>query len=158
MRYPRRFGAGELPRTVLLGGIARLLVWGVIGFVVLPIVVEVVWRIAGDVRTDGGIALLALLVAFAAVPTVMGVYVAVRIVDGALRTWRGAYDLGHQETTEGAVVKVYNSCVAVDDGRSRELVALPVRAPPVPHQGDRVRVTFTPKLHHVQAISAGGAP
>ncbi len=143
---------------MLLGGIARLLFWGVIGFVVVPIVVEVVWRIVGDARTDGGIALLALLLAFAVVPTAMGVYVAARIVDGALRTWRGAYDLGHRETTEGAVVKVHDSCVAVDDGRARELVALPVRALPVPHQGDRVRVTFTPKLHHVQAITAGGSP
>jgi hypothetical protein len=158
IRYPEQGGAGGRAGQVLLGGIGRLLFWGVIGFVVLPVVVGIVWRVAHDVRTDGGLALLALLALFVAVPTVIGIYVAVRLVDGALRVWRGGFDLWHTASTEGTVVKVHGGCIAVDDGHATVLEALPVGTRPVPHLGDRIRVTFTPKLHHVETITTGGAP
>jgi hypothetical protein len=156
VRYPKPAGAGELPRSVLVGGVVRVLLWGVIGFVVLPVVVRIVWRVAHDARADGGLAVLGLLALFVAVPTGMGVYVAIRLVDGLARTWRGGYDLGHTATVEGRVVKVHGGCIAIDDGHASDVVALPVGARPPPHLDDRVRVTFTPKLHHVQTITAGG--
>ena len=157
VRYPKQAGAGQPPRGVLLSGLARVLFWAVIGFVVLPVVIEIVWRVAQDVRTDRGLVVLGFFVVFVAVPTAMGVYITLRLVDGVQRVWRGGYDLAHTTTTSGRVVKVQDGCVAVDDGRASEIVALPLGARPPPHLDDRVEVTFTPKLHHVQTLTVGGA-
>src|SRR5262249_15185741 len=39
--YPARFGYGERPWIVFAGGVLRLAFWGAIGFVALPIVIDV---------------------------------------------------------------------------------------------------------------------
>jgi hypothetical protein len=80
------------------------------------------------------------------------VYVGTRIADAAICTWRAAYDHGHVATTDGQVVKVHGRYIAVDDGSSDALVALPCAAVTLPNLGQRVAVDFTPKLHHVCAI------
>jgi Predicted membrane protein (DUF2207) len=155
VRYPHRFGAGEAPRRVLLNGLGRLVLWLAAAAIVMSIVVTLLWRVSHDVVThDSGLAVLAVFAAFIAVPTFMAVYVATRVLDGALRVWRGARDLRHTAVVEGSVVKVHDGAFAVDDGRASELVAM--RAPtggPAPRLGQHVLVQFTPALHHVEHLT-----
>jgi hypothetical protein len=152
--YPRRFGAGEPPRRILLNGLGRLVLWVAVGVIVLPIVVTLLWRVSHDVVThDGDLAVLVVVAAFVAIPTCMAVYVVVRVIDGAVRVWRGARDLHHTMLIDGSVVKVYRGSFAVDDGRARELVALRAPAGQEPRLGQHVQVLFTPALHHVEQVT-----
>ncbi len=154
VRYPRRFGAGQAPRTVFLNGLGRLVLWLVAAVIVLPLVVTLLWRVSHDVVTrDSGLAVLAVFAVFIAVPTFMAVYVALRVVDGAVRVWRGAHDLRHTAVVEGSVVKVHDGAFAVDDGRASELVAMRISTGPGPGLGQHVLVQFTPELHHVEHVT-----
>jgi hypothetical protein len=154
VRYPSRFGAGEPPRQVLTNGLLRLLGWSVLGFLVLPIAVELLWNVIPDtMKRDGDLALLGIALVFVAIPLLGAVYIGVRIFDGAMRTYRSAYDLHHPATVEGVVVKVHDGWFAVDDGTSDHLVAMRGAAMRAVDIGERVRVTFTPKLHHVDEIN-----
>jgi hypothetical protein len=155
VRYPRRFGAGQPPRTVFLNGLGRLVLWLVVAVVVLPIVVTLLWRVSHDVVThDSSLAVLAVFAAFIAIPTFMAVYVALRVVDGAVRVWRGARDLRHTAVVDGAVVKIHDGSFAVDDGRASELVAMRAPTGTAPRLGQHVHVQFTPELHHVEHVTA----
>jgi hypothetical protein len=154
VRYPRRFGAGQAPRAVFLNGLARLVLWVAVAVVVLPFVVTLLWRVSHDVVThDGSLAVLAVFAAFVTIPAVMAVYIALRVVDGAIRVWRGARDLRHTEVVEGAVVKVHDGAFAVDDGQASEIVAMHTATGPPPQLGQHVQVQFTPELHHVEHIT-----
>jgi hypothetical protein len=158
IEYRHRFGAGRAPGGVFAGGLARLLFWGAIGFIVLPVIVSWLWHAVHDVTSNAsGLAEVGIIVLFTFIPAVIGVYVAVQIVDGAVRTWRGAADLRHTATVEGPVVKVHDGQFAVDDGHHAELVALPAGALPMPGVGTRVRVTYTPHLHHVTHLELAAA-
>jgi hypothetical protein len=152
VRYPKRFGTGEPPRSVLIGGIARVVFFGVIGFVVLPIVVRAVWAAIGGTEDVTSSARPLVLGLFVLIPAVLGLQIGVRFVDGAVRTWRAGWDLGHRTVTDGRVVKVHSGHFAVDDGRSSRLVALPIGPMAMPPLGGRVRVTYTPELHHVLSV------
>ena len=152
MRSPHRFGAGEAPRRVLVGGILRLLAWCAIGVVALPLVVGVLSHVVPDVLDDGDLAVLAVGLVFVAVPTIGAVYVGARIIDGAVRTWRGFIDVRHVEIIEGPVVKTYDGHFVVDDGTTDEVVAFATPASPPILVGDHVRITSTPTLHHVTAV------
>jgi hypothetical protein len=154
VRYPRRFGAGEVPRRVLVNGLGRLVLWLVVAVIVLPFVVTLLWRVAHDVLShEGDLAVLAVFAAFVAIPTCMGIYVVVRVVDGAVRVWRGARDLHRTTVIEGPVVKVYDGAFAIDDGSTSELVALRAPDGQEPRFADRVRAEVTPALHHVDNIT-----
>jgi hypothetical protein len=74
----------------------------------------------------------------------------------ARRAGRDGSDRWHTTTVEASVVDICAGCIAVDEGRSSEVVA-PIGARPPPGLDDRVRVTSTAKLHHAQTITAGGA-
>ena len=158
IEYPTRFGYGERPRSVLLGGLGRLLLWGVISFAVLPVVVGELWRFVHDNLTSiGSAAELAIAVGFVVVFGVITVYLVVRLVDAGVRTFRGAADLGAPVIEEGIVVAVGDSehprAVAVDDGHSTETRAW--RRPidvPAPPRGARVRVTLTRHLGYVSRV------
>ena len=152
VRFPRRFGAGEAPRRVLIGGVVRLLVWCAIGLVALPLVVGMVWNVVPDALDDGDLAVLAIALVFIAVPTIGAVYVGARIVDGAVRTWRGLIDLHRVETLEGPVVKTFDGHIVVDDGTTDDVVAFRTRVSPPIVVGEHVRITFTPMLHHVDRV------
>ena len=161
IEYPHRFGAGSAPGGVLVGGLARLLFWGAIGFVALPVSVDYAWNAVRDVTSKvSGIVELGVIVLLTFVPAVIAVYVLVKLLDGAVRTWRGAADLRRTTTVEGSVIKIHEHCFAVDDGHGNELTALPAGVLQPPGVGTRVRVTYTPRLHHVTRIDAvaGAAP
>jgi Predicted membrane protein (DUF2207) C-terminal domain len=154
IRYPRRFGAGDPPRQVLTNGVLRLLGWGVVGFIALPIALQVLWDVLPDAtKNDGDLAVLGITLVFLAIPAIAAVYVGVRIVDGAVRTWRGAYDVRHAATVVGVVVKVHEGWFAVDDGTADQLDAMHGASAPAVDIGERVRVMFTPTLHHVDDVS-----
>jgi Predicted membrane protein (DUF2207) len=152
VRIPRRFGAGEAPRRVLVGGVLRLLVWCAIGLVALPLVVALLSNVVPDALDDGDLAVLAVALLFVAVPTIGAVYVGAHIVDGAVRTWRGVIDVRRVETVEGPVIKTFGGRFIVDDGSTDDVVAFAAPASPPVLVGEHVRVTFTPTLHHVTAI------
>ncbi|MGZ8765254.1 MAG: hypothetical protein ACXW2C_06130, partial [Acidimicrobiia bacterium] len=158
IEYPTRFGYGERPATVLVGGLGRLALWGAISFAVLPVVVDALWGFVNDQLPDlGSGAELAIAAAFMLVFGVMGTYLVVRLVDAGLRTFRGAADLGAPVVEEGVVVAVgdgeQSGYVAVDDGRSAETRAWR-RPPEIPavRRGSRVRVTLTPHLRYVTNV------
>jgi hypothetical protein len=160
VEYPTWFGYGERPWVVLGGGLVRLAFWGAIGFVVLPAVVGVLWDVLSEAldRDGFGGALAAVVATFAVVFGVLGAYLVVRIADGALRTYRGLADLRATETVTGEVVKhhdtEHHAWFAVDPGAVDEVRAyywdqgLGTRPP----RGALVRVTVTPRLHHLVAV------
>jgi hypothetical protein len=154
IHYPRRFGAGEEPRAVLTNGVLRLLGWGIAGFLVLPIAFTILWGVLPDAtKHDGDVGLFAIALVFVAMPAFAAVYIGLHIVDGAVRTWRGAYDLRHPAKIEGVVAKVHDGWFAVDDGTTDHLNAMHGTSAPAVDIGQRVRVAFTPKLHHVTKMS-----
>jgi hypothetical protein len=154
IRYRRRFGGGEPAREVLTHGVLRLLGWGLVGFLVLPIAIKFLWDVVPDaMKNDGDVAPLGITLVFVAIPAVAAAYIGVHIVDAVARTWRGAYDLRHPAIVEGVVVKLHDGWFAVDDGTADHVDAMHGASAPALDIGDRVRVTFTPKLHHVDAVS-----
>ena len=164
VEYPQRFGYGERPLVVLGGGVLRLLLWGGIGFVVLPVVADLLWSVAND-ALDGSSASdpgAWLGIAFAVVFGGLGASVLVRITDGLVRTYRGLMDL--QATTEltGVVVKHHRTgdrdsgirhWFAVDPGGVEEVQACWVADGTLPRRGSTVTVVVTPRLHHVVSVT-----
>ena len=124
IEYPTRFGYGERPSTVLLGGLGRLAALGR----------RLVRGAAGGRRRALGVrerpcsrhsvrgVELAIAAAFIVVFGTMGTYLVVRLVDAGMRTFRGAADLGAPVVEEGVVIAVgageQAGYIAVDDGRN----------------------------------------
>jgi len=167
VEYPTRFGYGQRPLPVLGGGLARLAFWGTIGFVVLPAVIDLLWQVLSDALDgdDLGGALAGLVVAFAIGFGVVGAYLVARIVDGALRAYRGLLDLHATETVTGQVVKHHDteqhSWFAVDPGAVDEVRAYyweAGRGDGRPPRGTIVRVTVTPRLHHLIVVEPSASP
>jgi len=162
VEYPSRFGYGQRPWVVLGGGLVRLAFWGALGFVVLPVVLDFLWQVFSDALDGGdlGGALAALVVAFTIGFGLVGAYLVVRIADGAIRTYRGLADLRATETVTGQVVKHHDteqhSWFAVDPGGVDEVRAYFWEAGQGtrPARGAIVRVTVTPRLHHVVGVEA----
>jgi hypothetical protein len=108
---------------------------------------------------DGGNlggALAGLVISFAIGFGLVGAYLVARIADGALRTYRGLLDLRATETVTGQVVKHHetegHSWFAVDPGGVDEVRAYFWEASSGkgrPPRGAVVRVTATPRLHHL---------
>jgi len=161
VEYPTRFVYGERPWFVLVGGIVRLAFWGAIGFVIVPAVIDLLWRALSDaIDTDGlGGALAVLVVMFTVVFGVFGAYVVVRIGDGLIRTYRGLADIRATETVTGEVVKHHeteqHAWFAVDPGGVEEVRAYywESRSAGIrPARGTTVRVVLTPHLHHLNRV------
>lgn len=158
VEYPTRFGYGQRPLLVLGGGLVRLAFWGALGFVVLPVVIDLLWQVLSDALDGGNLggALAGLVISFAIGFGLVGAYLVVRIADGALRTYRGLLDLRATETVTGQVVKHHetegHSWFAVDPGGVDEVRAYFWEASSGkgrPPRGAVVRVTATPRLHHL---------
>jgi len=158
VEYPTRFGYGQRPLLVLGGGLVRLAFWGALGFVVLPVVIDLLWQVLSDALDGGNLggALAGLVISFAIGFGLVGAYLVARIADGALRTYRGLLDLRATETVTGQVVKHHetegHSWFAVDPGGVDEVRAYFWEASSGkgrPPRGAVVRVTATPRLHHL---------
>jgi len=165
VEYPQRFGYGERPVVVLAGGVLRLVVWGAIGFVALPIVADFVWSVTRDAMDGSGSANPAawLGVAFALVFGGLGACVLVRIADGLVRTYRGLFDLRATVTVSGEVVKHHHTgdedsgvrrWFAVDPGHVEEVRAFWAQDGDLPPRHSSVTVVFSPRLHHVLSVVA----
>jgi hypothetical protein len=160
VEYPTRFGYGERPWIVLGGGLARLAFWGVIGFVVLPVVVGLLWDVLSEALEGDGLggAFAGLVISLAIVFGLVGAYLVVRIADGLLRTYRALVDLRATETVTGQVVKhhdtEHHAWFAVDPGGVEEVRAYywDQDRGTRPPRGALVRVTVTPRLRHVVAV------
>ena len=163
IEYPRHFGYGERPGTVLLGGLVRVLFWGALCFVLLPVAANAAWSAGSDVLHRNTVqqgAVVALVVAFTVVFGIIAVVLLVRFADGAVRTWRGAADLRRTRTVEGPVVKVIGAgrWFAVDPGHVDHVRAWHPGVAPLPPRGASVRVTVTPRLCFVSALDVVAPP
>jgi hypothetical protein len=147
--------------VVLGGGLVRLAFWGAIGFVALPIVIDLLWQALSDGVGGNGMsgALAGVIVTFTIAFGLVGAYLVVRIADGALRTYRGLADLRATETVTGEVVKHRNteqhSWFAVDPGGVDEVRAYYWESSSGkgrPARGATVRVVLTPHLHHLVSV------
>jgi len=157
VEYPKRFGYGQRPRRVLLGGLARVIFWGALAFAVLPVVVDALWRVGSDAvdkssATDATVTILVgvFFVVFGAI----GVYLLVQLADGLVRLWFGARDLGHPGSVEGEVVKVLQNgdWFAVDPGHVDHVRAWHPNEGSMPVRQSMVRVSVSPHLGYVTAI------
>ena len=163
IEYPRHFGYGERPAPVLLGGLLRVLFWGALCFIILPVAVNAAWTAGSDAlhghSVNGG-AVVGLVVAFTLVFGVLAVVLLVRFADGAVRTWRGAADLRRTRTVEGPVVKAIGPgrWFAVDPGHVDHVRAWHPGAAPLPPRGATVRVTVTSHLCYVSALDVVPPP
>jgi Predicted membrane protein (DUF2207) len=161
VEYPSRFGYGESPGHVLLGGLGRVLLWGGLCFLALPFLLSIALD-AADTDTsstpvDAQTFYLALIATIAGVAAIAGVYLFVRFLAGVIRTWRGLSDLNKTVTFEGQVVKVHEGRAAIDDGHKEELDAFaPGKVQAA--RGATVRVTVTPHLHFLKQLEVLQAP
>ena len=163
IEYPHRFGYGSKPLTVFLQGLVRAIWWGGLAFVILPIVTKIAFSITKDglpsTQTKNEIYFYAAI--FAAV-SIVGAYLVVRFLDGAIRLGIAARDLGKSTTYEGTVIKFHEGRAAVDDGKADEIRAwMPVAAGNGTglSRGMTVRATVTPHLHYVSNCTIlSGAP
>jgi hypothetical protein len=163
VEYPKRFGYGQRPRNVLLGGLARAVFWGALAFAVLPVVVDALWRVGSDAVNESSAsdATVAILVGvFFVVFGVVGVYLLVQFADGLVRLWFGARDLGHPESVEGEVVKVLpsGSWFAVDPGHVDHVRAWHPNEASMPVRQSIVRVSVSRHLGYVTAIDVLQSP
>ncbi|HXY92759.1 MAG TPA: hypothetical protein VEP49_09805 [Acidimicrobiia bacterium] len=158
VEYPRHFGYGERPLHVFLNGAARAVFWGVIAFVVLPIVLDALWNVGSDALDSlSNAATFGVVAAFGAVFGVMAVYLLVRVADAVIRTYRGLFDLRRTVTVEGQVVKHHHaegqSWFAVDPGNVDSVKAChPGDDGALPARGADVQMVLTPHLHHVVSV------
>lgn len=163
IEYPTRFGFGQSPVSVFFGGLVRVLFWGALAFIALPVVTRIVYDVVTDALTSEqrSNAELYLLLGLTLFVAIAGTYLVVRFLAGVIRLVRGVRDIGQSVTVEGPVVKVYQGRYAVDDGKSDELVAWfkPADSPAL-ERGMTVRATMSPHLHHVTQVSvlSGAAP
>lgn len=153
VRTRHRFGAGEFPRVVFTQGLVRLVGWAAMGFFVFPVALRIVWDgVDAALVPSNGVAGTVIVAVVASIVAVVVVAIAFRIYDGVVRTWRGWNDLHHTTVIEGRVVQVAGQQFAVDDGRSPTLIGFVPPSGLVPRLGQRVRVAYTPNLHHVEKI------
>lgn len=157
VEYPNRFGYGQPPRSVALGGLARTVFWGVLAFAVLPTIARGAWSLGRDATRGSHLTnstTIAVVGVFFAVFGLLGGLLLVRLADGLIRLWRGVADLGSTTTLEGLVVKSTSlgSWFAVDPGHVDHVQALHPTDTRLPRTGTTVRVTLTPRLHHVERI------
>ena len=158
IEYPTRLGYGEPPFTVLVNGALRALLFGVLAFLGLPIVVDIVWRAGSDALDQtSNAAAFAFVALFAAVAGAIGVSLVVRVADGVICAYRGAADLRATTTVVGQVVKHHQveavSWFAVDPGNVDDVRALrPGHGDSLPPRGATVRVVITPHLRHVVSV------
>jgi hypothetical protein len=163
IEYPRHFGYGERPRTVLLGGLLRVLFWGALCFVVVPVAANAAWSAGSDAlhqhAVNGG-AVVGLVVAFTVVFGILAAVLLVRFADGAVRTWRGVADLRRTRIVEGPVVKAIGvgRWFAVDPGHVDHVRAWHPGVAPLPPRGATVRATVTPHLCFVSALDVVAPP
>jgi hypothetical protein len=162
INYPTRFGFGQKPISVFLGGLLRTAWWGGLAFVVLPIGIPITFDLLDALTTDYSetfqyqawiaLAVGALIVGW-------GLYLAIRLFDGVVRLWRGAADLNKIVVVEGEVVRVAEGRVAVADRESLEVNAwlAPVSIPGL-SRGMTVRYTRTPSLWHVTKVEVISRP
>lgn len=158
--YPTRFDFGRRPLWVALSGLARAVFWGGIGFVVIPVVAQVLWDAVdsgvGDQGTRGErFLVLFFLAGFGA----LGLYCAFRFLGGVIRLYRGGLDLTQRREIEGYVVKVHQGRVALDDGKASETVAWfqPQGAPSLP-LGTKLWIEVTPHLWYVRDLRRISVP
>jgi hypothetical protein len=158
IEYPTRFGYGERPLNVLVNGAFRSVLFGVLAFVVLPVVADLVWSAGSEALDDtSNRTTVAFLAPFAVVAGAVGVVLVVRLADGLIRAFRGLADLRATTTVTGQVVKHHHTesiaWFAVDPGNVDDVRALrPHSGDTLPPRGATVRVTLTPHLRHVVAV------
>lgn len=156
IEYPERFGFGEAPIRVFLGGLWRTAWWGGLAFFALPFLGRIAWDITSSILSDYGQTksyerwiVLGLLALFSG----WGIYLTIRFVDGVIRLWRGAADLNKRVVVEGEVVKRGLGRVAVADGKSEEVNAwIPPPTAPAIARGMVVRFTRSPRLWYVDKV------
>jgi hypothetical protein len=172
VEYPTRCSAGDAPRAAIVQGLLRTVGFGALGFVLLPIVVDVVWNTGLDsVWGDINGRLVAVGLVFALLFGAVGVALVVAMAGGVLRLARGLADLGARDEVVGEVVKHHtttrkrgNATVtlhwfAVDPGRVDEVTALrPGDDDQYPPRRSWVRVVLTPRLRHVISVDAIDRP
>jgi hypothetical protein len=163
IEYPRRFAYGDAPKRavavslfVLVAASAALVV---VARGVLPAVLDGVDELTKK-ENGPGRGLFAVVVVVFSVPLA---YLTFQVVRRIVILWRAIPDLRETETFDGYVVRVpwhYESdgngngqweptgYVAVDDGSSDEIRAIRYDASGI-KEGQRVRVTVTPRLRHV---------
>jgi hypothetical protein len=172
IRYPKRFAYGERPNRVALRSAAILLVVAV-GLIMGRELVGDAFDVAGDAFDESvddadrqlGLGLTAL---FAALGIVIGFFAGRSL----MLLWRAIRDLTQDpQTFEGYVVRVPwhrvstddgskwvpRGYTAVDDGSEDEIRALRYYSTEI-REGERVRVTVTPNLRHVQRVEQVSAP
>jgi len=156
IEYPERFGFGEKPIRVFLGGLLRTAWWGGLAFFVLPFGGRIAWDLTSYILSDFGETkayerwiVLGLFALFSG----WGIYLTLRFIDGVIRLWRGAADLQQRVVVEGEVVKSGSGRVAVADGKSEEVNAwIPPIGAPHPPRGSIVRFTRSPRLWFVEKV------
>ncbi len=163
IEYPRRFAYGDAPKRavavslfVLVAASAALVV---VARGVLPAVLDGVDELTNK-ENGPGRWLFAVVVAVFSVP--LG-YLSFQVVRRIIILWRAIPDLRDTATFDGYVVRVpwhYESdgngngqweptgYVAVDDGSNDQIKAVRYEANGI-REGQRVRVTLTPRLRHV---------
>jgi hypothetical protein len=158
VEYPTRFGYGQRPRDVLLNGALRTLGFGLLAFVVLPTVLDILWDVLSDAFDNlDDAAALGIIAVFGLFVGGFAVFLLVRLADGVIRTYRGFVDLKARETVEGQVVKRHRDehaeWFAVDPGNVDEVKALrPGDDGDLPPRGATVRMVLTPNLRHVVSV------
>ncbi|HEY6319625.1 MAG TPA: hypothetical protein VI462_17270 [Acidimicrobiia bacterium] len=163
VEYPRHFGYGESPRSVFLGGLLRVLFWGALCFVILPVAVNSAWSVGSDALNRHQVAsgaVVGLVVGFVLVFGGIAAVLLARFGDGVVRAWRGGADFGRSTMVEGPVVKVVGTgdWFAVDPGHVDHVQAWHAGAARLPARGATVRVQLTPHLCHVTAVDVLTSP
>jgi hypothetical protein len=156
VEYPKRLGFGQTPWKAVFEGLGRLVLYGGLAVLILPILVPIVFEVRDDIFADVDSSdeaklrwVVAGVILFQAV---LGAYWIVNALAGAIRLVRGLADLGQPVTQEGEVVKVHAGRVAIDDGDEETTAWLIPPGSPSVSRGQRIRVTRTPHLHHVTRI------
>lgn len=157
IEYPKHFGYGQRPWTVLLGGLVRALFWGALAFAALPAGVDALWNVGNDAlkgSTVNDTAVTVFVGVFFVVFTVIGIVLFVRFADGLIRMWLAARDLRRPRVVDGEVVKVLGTggWFAVDPGHVDHVKAWHPGEIPMPARSATVQVTVTPHLGHVTEI------
>jgi len=159
VEYPKRFGYGDTPLGVFLGGVVRTIFWGFLAFAVLPAVVSMLWHVQHDVfTTTTSLMAFGFVALFVVVFGVIGVYLIAQLIDGLARLGHGLFDLGHHVDVRGAVIRAGQSgdfagYVAIDDGHEPVTKAFkPMTHMRPMRRGDEITVTYTPHLRHVTAL------
>jgi hypothetical protein len=157
VEYPTRFGYGQAPWKATLEGFVKMAFWGGLAFLVLPILLPVVLELRDEIGesldSEDQANLRWVILGVVGFQTILGGWWALQGLAGGIRFVRGAMDLGRTEVVEGEVVKLHMNRVAIDNGRDDEVDAW-FRPPGGPslNRGTRVRVTRSPRLHHVTKV------